>query len=58
MWRAPICVWCMCCGACVVFVWSDFDVVCVRMVCVKCVCSVGFVCGVCDVLVVCVFLCM
>ena len=41
VWRAPMCVWCMCGGVCVVFVWSGFVVMFVLMVCVMCVCSVG-----------------
>ena len=34
VWRAPMCVWCMCGGVCVVFVWSDFVVVFLCIVCV------------------------
>ena len=53
MWRAPMCVWCMFGGVCVVFVWSGFVVVFLCMLCVKCVYSVGCGCGVCVVFVVC-----
>ena len=55
VWRAPMCVWCICGGVCVVFVWSGFVVVFVCMLCVKCVFSVGCGCGLC---VVFVYLCV
>ena len=53
---AYVCVWCMCGGVCVVFVWSGF-VVFECTVCVKCVFSVRCGCGLC-VVFVCLCVCV
>ena len=54
VWRAPMCVWRMCGGVCVVFVLYGF-VVFVCTMCAKFVCSVR--CG-CGLFVVFVYLCV